>query len=97
MAGVVINSGSVIGEGCIVNTCGSVDHDCKVDDYVHVSVDAHFCGTVTVGESTWIGAGATISNNITICGSCTIGAGAVVVKDIEEEGTYVGVPARLIK
>ena len=97
MAGVVINSGSVIGEGCIVNPCGSVDHDCKVDDYVHVSVGAHLCGTVTVGESTWIGAGATISNNITICGSCTIGAGAVVVKDIEEEGTYVGVPARLMK
>jgi sugar O-acyltransferase (sialic acid O-acetyltransferase NeuD family) len=96
MAGTVINPGAIIGNGCIVNTCSSIDHDCNVNDFVHVSVGAHLCGTVTVGESTWIGAGATISNNITICGNCMIGAGAVVVKNIEEEGTYVGVPARVI-
>lgn len=97
MAGAVINSGTVIGKGCIVNTCSSVDHDCVIADYVHVSVGTHLCGTVTVGASTWIGAGATVSNNVKICGNCTIGAGAVVIKNIEEEGTYVGVPARVIK
>ena len=97
MAGAVINPDTVIGAGCIINTCSSVDHDCNVGDFVHVAVGAHLCGTVNVEESTWIGAGATISNNINICGNCMIGAGAVVVKDITEEGTYVGVPARLSK
>ena len=97
MAGAVINPDTVIGAGCIINTCSSVDHDCNVGDYVHVAVGAHLCGTVNVEESTWIGAGATVSNNINICGNCMIGAGAVVVKDITEEGTYVGVPARLSK
>lgn len=93
MAGAVINSGAKIGNGVIINTSSSVDHDCIVDDYVHVAVGAHLCGTVTIGKSTWIGAGVTVSNNISICGNCTIGAGAVVIKDIEEEGTYIGVPA----
>lgn len=97
MAGAVINPGSVIGKGVIINTCSSVDHDCVVGDYVHVAVGAHLCGTVNVGESTWIGAGATVSNNVNICGECMIGAGAVVVKDIKEKGTYVGVPAEIIK
>ena len=97
MAGAVINPDTVIGAGCIINTCSSVDHDCNVGDFVHVAVGAHLCGTVNVEESTWIGAGATVSNNINICGNCMIGAGAVVVKDIIEEGTYVGVPARLSK
>lgn len=97
MAGAVINPGAMIGVGCIINTCSSLDHDCVVGDYVHVAVGAHLCGTVNVGESTWIGAGATVSNNVNICGNCMIGAGAVVVKDIMEEGTYVGVPARLVK
>ena len=44
-----------------------------------------------------IGIGVIVSNNINICGDCIIGAGAVVVKDIDEPGTYVGMPAKLTK
>lgn len=96
-AGAVINPGAVIGRGCIINTCSSVDHDCQIGDFVHVSVGAHVAGTVQIGARTWIGAGATVSNNISICGDCMIGAGAVVVRDIGESGTYIGVPAEKIK
>lgn len=96
MAGAVINPGARIGKGCIINTCSSVDHDCVVGDYVHIAVGSHLCGTVTVVNGTWIGAGATVSNNVSICSDCMIGAGAVIVNDIKESGTYVGVPARRI-
>ena len=96
MAGAVINPGAKIGNGVIVNTCSSIDHDCVLDDYSHVSVGAHLCGTVHVGKKTWIGAGATISNNIDICENCLIGAGAVVIKNLNTLGTYVGVPAQKI-
>lgn len=94
MAGAVINPESKIGKGCIINTDSSVDHDCIIGDFVHVAVGAHICGTVKVGHGTWIGAGATVSNNISICANVTLGAGTVVVKDIAEDGTYIGVPAR---
>lgn len=97
MAGAVINPGARIGKGCIINTCSSVDHDCVVGDYVHIAVGSHLCGTVTVGDGTWIGAGAIVSNNVFICPDCMIGAGAVVIKDIEESGTYVGSPAKKVK
>ena len=93
MAGAVINTDTTIGEGCIINTCSSVDHDNRLGDFVHVAVGAHLCGTVEVGRRTWIGAGATVSNNISVCDDCILGAGAVVVKDIKEKGTYIGVPA----
>ena len=96
MAGAVINSGTHIGKGCIINTCSSVDHDCKVGDYVHISVGSHLCGTVVVQDETWIGAGATVSNNVSVCSGCMVGAGTVVFIVIEESGTYVGVPAKLI-
>lgn len=96
MAGTVINSGTRIGKGVIVNTSSSIDHDCVVEDYCHISVGSHLCGTVHVGNSTWIGAGATISNNINICDCCVIGAGATVIHDINIKGTYVGVPAKAI-
>lgn len=97
VAGTVVNSGARIGKGCIINTCSSVDHDCKIANFVHVSVGAHVSGTVRIGERTWIGAGATVSNNVNICGGCMIGAGAVVIKDINEPGTYVGIPTKKVR
>ncbi len=96
MAGAVINPYVKIGSGCIINTCASVDHDCVIGDYVHISVGAHVAGTVKIGDNTWIGAGATVSNNIEITNDCTIGAGATVVCDIENSGTYIGIPAKNI-
>lgn len=94
MAGSVINPGVRIGRGVIVNTSSSIDHDCFVGDYSHISVGAHLCGTVKVEDNVWVGAGSTISNNVNICSNTTIGAGAVVIADIKERGTYVGVPAK---
>lgn len=97
MAGAVINPDTKLGEGVIVNTGATIDHDNRISDYVHVSVGVHLAGTVTVGKRTWIGAGTVISNNLSIYRDCMIGAGATVIRNIKEEGTYVGIPARKVK
>lgn len=97
MAGAVVGVDTAIARGVIINTCASVDHDNKIEDYVHIAVGAHLCGTVSVGKNTWIGAGATVINDVNICSGAYLGAGAVAIKDITESGTYVGVPAVKIK
>lgn len=94
MAGAVINSCAQVGRGVIINTCSSVDHDCIIADYTHISVGAHIAGTVNVGKRVFLCAGVTVSNNVDICDDCTVGAGAVVVKNITDAGTYIGVPAK---
>lgn len=94
MAGVVINSASRVGKGCIINTSSSIDHDNVIEDYVHISPGVNLAGTVKVGKGSWLGIGSVVSNNVNIYSSCKIGAGSVVVKDITEPGTYVGVPVR---
>lgn len=94
MANACINSSAKIGKHCIINTGAIIEHDNTIEDYVHISPNSALGGTVKIGENTHIGIGSIIRNNITICNNCIIGAGAVVVKNIEEEGTYVGVPAR---
>lgn len=96
MAGVVINSSTRIGKGCIINTSSSLDHDNVIDDYVHISPGASLAGTVKVGKESWLGIGSVVSNNVNICSGCKLGAGAVVVNDITESGTYVGFPVRRI-
>lgn len=97
MPNAVVNNSAVVGKGVIINTCASVDHDDIIGDYVHIACGARLAGTVTVGNCTWIGIGSTISNNVSVCSNLMIGAGTVVVKDITEEGTYVGVPAKKVK
>lgn len=92
MANAVINSGSTIGRHCIINSGAIVEHDNVLEDFVHVSVGAKLAGTVHIGKSTWIGIGASVSNNLVICAGSMIGAGGVVVKDIDKPGTYIGVP-----
>ena len=96
MAGVVINSSSRIGRGCIINTSSSLDHDNILEDYVHISPGVRTAGSVGIGKGTWLGIGSIVSNNVNICSGCKVGAGAVVVKDINEPGTYVGVPVRRV-
>ena len=90
-----------IGNAAIINTGAIIDHDNQIGDYVHVCPGANLAGTVQVCEGTWIGVGASVTNNIRIAGGCceepiVIGAGAVVVKNINDTGIYTGVPAKKV-
>ncbi len=97
MPNAVINADAKIGKHCIINTSSVVEHDDIIDDFAHISVGAKLGGIVKIGKSTWIGIGACVKQCISICTDCVIGAGAVVVNDITQSGTYVGVPAKRIK
>ena len=96
MPNAVINARSKIGKHCIINTASVVEHDNEIGDFTHVSVGAKLGGTTTTGKKCWIGIGATIKNNISICGDVLIGAGAVVVKNVDEKGTYIGIPCKKV-
>lgn len=97
MANAVINPSVKIGKHCIVNTGAIVEHDNILEDFVHLSPNVTLAGIVKVGKSTHIGAGSCTKQVIDIASNCIIGAGSVIVRDITESGTYVGVPVRKIK
>lgn len=97
MAGTVINADSKIGKHCIINTGATVDHECLIGNFTHIAPGAHLCGQVHVGEGTLIGVGSSVIPCIHIGKWCTIGAGAVIVEDVPDYATVVGVPGRIIK
>lgn len=97
MAGVSINSGVQVGRHGIINTNASIDHDCTLEDFVHISPNAALAGDVQVGEGTHIGIGACVIQGITIGKWCTIGAGTVVIRDVPDGATVVGNPGRIIR
>lgn len=95
-SGTVVQPDTRIGKHSIINTSSSVDHDCRIGDFCHIAPGCHLAGGVNVGDITFIGVGTAVIPSISIILNTTIGAGAAVVKDIRQNGTYVGVPAKVI-
>ena len=97
LAGCVIQPDSIIGRHCIINTSASVDHDCKIGDFVHMAPGSTLAGGVNLGRSVFVGIGALVIPGIQIGDHTTIGAGACVVNNLPPNITAVGLPAREIK
>ena len=49
----------------------------------------------TIGNNVVIGAGAKILGPITIGDNCLVGSGSVVIKDVPDDSTVIGVPGRI--
>ena len=97
MAGAIVNIGSRLGIACIVNTRAGVDHECLLGDAVHVCPGVSLAGRVNIGDLAWIGIGSSVIQGRRIGTRSTVGAGSVVIRDIEDEVTVVGNPARVLR
>lgn len=76
----------------------SISHDTKLEKYTFIAPCVTVGSVVTLKQGCFIGTGATIMRTRTVGNNSTVGAGALVVKNVPDETTVVGVPAkRLIK
>lgn len=96
-AGTIITVDVMIGKHVIVNLDCTLGHDDIINDFVTMYPSVNVSGNVEIGECSELGTGAQIIQGKKIVPNTIIGAGAVVVKDIEEKGTYVGSPVRKIR
>ncbi len=93
-AGTILTVDIRIGRHTIINLDCTIGHDAVLGDFTTLYPGVHVSGAVeTEGESEF-GTGAQIIQGIHIHKETIIGAGSVVIRDITEPGTYVGVPAR---
>ena len=81
--GVVINPQAQFGQGVVIQH--------------RVTIGEIGKGIPVIGDNVYIGACATILGGIIIGNNSKIGAGAVVITDVPEGCTAVGVPAKIIK
>ncbi len=89
-----VHAHAYVGPHCIINTGAIVEHECDLEDNVHIAPNATLGGNVVVGRDTLVGLGATILPGVKIGRECVIGAGAVVRKNVADGKTVVGVPAK---
>lgn len=95
-AGCVLTCQISIGEHCHLNLNTTVGHDCTFGDFCTVAPGTNISGNCEFGNRVDVGTQASFRQHVRICDDAVIGMGTVVVKDIAEAGTYVGVPARKV-
>lgn len=97
LAGAVINAFADVGDACVINTNAVVEHDVKLFDAVHICPGANLAGGVIIGYESWIGIGSCVKQLVHIGNKVIVGAGSVVVKNIPDNVTVVGSPAKLMR
>lgn len=84
-----------IGDFVFLNTGSMVCHDGCLGDFVTLGPDVKLAGSVTVGSGCELGMGTKVIQGITIGQNVITGAGSVVVRDLPDDCTAMGVPARV--
>jgi sugar O-acyltransferase (sialic acid O-acetyltransferase NeuD family) len=66
MAGAIVGTQARLGEGVIVNAAAVVDHDCTVEPFGHLGVNACMAGGTTLGTGAWMQAGSSLGYSVVV-------------------------------
>ena len=68
-------------------------HDCEFGNYNLFNPGVNLSGGIEVENEVLLGTGAQVLQYLKIEEKSTIGAGSVVTKNVDNNSTYVGIPA----
>jgi len=95
--GVAIDSNSIIHNNVLINIGSTIAHDAVIYSHSFLSSKIALAGFTIVNEQCILGINCTIIDNVEIASNTQIGAGSVVLKNVREEGVYVGNPIKKIR
>lgn len=90
----ILTTNIKIGKHCQFNLLSTVGHDSFISDFVTTAPGVKISGNCILGEKVYLGTNSSVKQKINICDDVIVGMNAAVVKNINELGTYVGIPAR---
>jgi len=96
-AGTILTVDIDIKSHVIINLDCTIGHDVVIDDFVTLYPSINVSGHVTLSKCAEIGTGTQIIQGKQIGAGTIVGAGSVVIKDLPDECTALGVPAKPIK
>lgn len=87
-----------INDFCIISPGAVIAHHSSIGDACLISSQATVGASITIEKEVFIGMGSTTVTGIYKIGQkSTIGAGALVLKDVDSNAVYAGVPAKKIR
>lgn len=91
-------SDTVIHDNVKISNQVQIAHNVEIHEGAMIAASAEVSGSVIIGRNTWIAPNSCINHKVRIGQGVLIGLGAVVIKDVEDNNTVVGNPAKeLIK
>jgi sugar O-acyltransferase (sialic acid O-acetyltransferase NeuD family) len=91
---VVVTADVAIGRHVVVMPNCTITHDDVLEDFATLAAGVALGGSVNIREAAYLGMNASVRQGVTVGIEATIGMGAVVLNDVPDEQTWVGVPAR---
>lgn len=103
---VKVGMGSIITAGCILtcdieigpfsqlNVNTTICHDNVIGDFFTTAPSVNINGNCRIESNVYFGCGSATKQGVNVCSNVIIGMGAMVINDITEPGTYIGIPAR---
>lgn len=85
---------TVIGNNVVMWSGNHIGHHGKIEDHVFFTSHVVLSGHCHVKERAWFGVNATIRDYLTIGEGSLIAMGAVVTKSTDDNGFYMGTPAK---
>lgn len=85
-----------IGRHAVLDSHVTVGHDATVEAFATLHPGVHLSGNGRLGKGARLGAGAVVLPGVQVGAQTTVGAGAVAHRDLPENCTAVGVPARCL-
>lgn len=92
--GVIVVTGTKIGNCVNIHTGTTIDHDNIIEDGANLGPGVHTAGRVKIGKDAILGTGAIVIPDGTVGSGATVGAGAVVIRTVKANTKVVGVPAK---
>jgi sugar O-acyltransferase (sialic acid O-acetyltransferase NeuD family) len=97
LANVVVTAPIVIGPYFMAMPHVLLTHDDEVSSGVTMAGRATVGGGVRIGSTAYLGQGCMVKENVVIGAGAVIGMGSVVLSDVPDGQTWVGVPARKLR
>jgi sugar O-acyltransferase (sialic acid O-acetyltransferase NeuD family) len=83
-----------LGDDVVLWSGNHIDHHSRIGDHCFVSSQVVVSGFVEIGRSCFLGVNSTFANNLRVGSGCVVGAGALVLGDVGDDETVVGVRKR---
>jgi sugar O-acyltransferase (sialic acid O-acetyltransferase NeuD family) len=90
----ILTTNIKIGKHSILNRGNQIGHDSIIGDYFSAMPGAIVSGNVTIGNRVYLGTNSSVIEKTRLTDDVTIGSNGTIVSDINESGTYVGVPVK---